>query len=183
MITQRWGTNGEWYRANDINIDGHNGYDFKCVRGEPVYHSATFDGVVKTEVDSRGGIGVRVHSKKQEGDLGFVSVIYWHLQKVDVFDGQEVRMGDRIGFGDSTGFSTGDHVHFALKQVNERGRSINIDNGYFGAIDPTPYFDVKFILDELDRTEDTDLRIRMLKLKIQILRLKIAIQRLINSRK
>jgi len=148
MITQRWGTNGDWYRDNGINIDGHNGYDFKCYRGEPVAHCAEWSGIAKTEIDNRGGIGVRVINK----EIGF-SVLYWHLLKVNpaIYDGKEVKFGDLIGYGDSTGFSTGDHVHFGLKQVNSRGNTINNNNGYYGAIDPTPYFENMWVGDVLSQ--------------------------------
>uniref|UniRef100_A0A6M3J6F6 Putative peptidase n=2 Tax=viral metagenome TaxID=1070528 RepID=A0A6M3J6F6_9ZZZZ len=152
MITQRWGTNGEWYQANGINIKGHNGYDFKCFRGEPVYHSVDFEGKVKTEIDNRGGIGVRVNSIEPDPDLGYIQALYWHLEKVhpDIYDGKIINVGTCIGYGDSTGFSTGDHVHFGLKQITKTGRTLNSNNGYTGAIDPTTWFDNTFIIDVFD---------------------------------
>jgi murein DD-endopeptidase MepM/ murein hydrolase activator NlpD len=165
MIAQRWGVNGKWYQDNGINIKGHNGYDLMCYRGEPVYHSGDFKGWVKTEVDNRGGIGVRVISKEKQGDLGYVTLIYWHFQKVAVHDKQEVVPGQLIGYGDSTGFSTGDHVHFALKQCTKTGNSLNTNNGYHGAIDHTRWWDRenRFILDILGVKPDQTIVVTLLK--------------------
>lgn len=143
-ITQGWGTQGAWYRENGINVDGHTGIDFACWRGEPVYHSATFDGEARTEVDRKGGIGVRVINK-ETGE----SVLYWHLLKPVVADGEEVRFARLIGYGDSTGFSTGNHVHFGEKEVSSSGATKNRDNGYYGAINPTDHFENTFVLDTL----------------------------------
>ena len=173
-ITQRWGTKGAWYRANGINIKGHNGYDLKCKYGETVHHSAMFSGYVKTYVDSKGGIGIDIINTT----IG-VKARYWHLKKVLVLNGRRVNPGDPIGFGDSTGFSTGDHVHYAKKLVDRYGRTKNRRNGYAGAIDFTPDFENKFILDVVGK-EKVEQR---LKLRLLILNLKLQIALLLKSRR
>lgn len=58
----------------------------------------------------------------------------------------KISNGDLIGYADNTGASTGDHLHFALKPCakgEDWGTFYNVlqNNGYGGAIDPTPYFD------------------------------------------
>jgi hypothetical protein len=54
--------------------------------------------------------------------------VYGHLSDFTVHNGQHVHTGDLIGHAGSTGFSTGNHLHFALKE-----------NGHF--IDPSPYIE------------------------------------------
>jgi murein DD-endopeptidase MepM/ murein hydrolase activator NlpD len=47
-----------------------------------------------------------------------------------------------IGFGDSTGFSTGHHLHFGIRPLYQNKESFNQllwDNGYFGYQDPEEY--------------------------------------------
>ena len=36
--------------------------------------------------------------------------------------------------------TTGSHLHFGLKEVDNTGRTVNWNNGYNGAIDPAPFF-------------------------------------------
>lgn len=126
-----------------LGMDGHNGEDWSLWYGEPVYHAGDFDGVAKTEVDKSGGIGVDVIGDDYK-------LRYWHLKAVAVYDGKKIQMGDLIGYGDSTGLSSGNHLHWSLKKVNSSGRTLNKDNGFLGAIDFRPYFENTFVLDVLD---------------------------------
>lgn len=41
-----------------------------------------------------------------------ITSLYGHLDKIYVFEGQEVKIGDEIGKMGSTGWSTGSHLHF-----------------------------------------------------------------------
>src|SRR5574343_715283 len=47
-----------------LGMKGHSGNDISAIMGEEVYHSATFDGWIKNERDSEGGIGVDVVSNE-----------------------------------------------------------------------------------------------------------------------
>jgi len=140
-ITQPFGGNGWWYRLNGIDIEGHNGLDILLVRGQKVF--ATHDGIVlKTVVDSKGGIGVDIRTLEKydyKGKQVYFKTIYWHLLAWNVKVGQEVKQGDVIATGNSTGFSTGDHLHFGLKPLNDDFTNLEQGNGFYGAIDPLPY--------------------------------------------
>ncbi len=99
-----------------------------------------------------------------------VKSLYWHLCdpikepqfKSPIADkSKDVEMGDIIGYADSTGASTGDHLHFGMKFI-KGGETINKDNGYLGAVDPLPYFDQNY-----------PVTVRLLKAKISWLQLLI----------
>lgn len=99
----------------------HMGVDIPAPRGTPVFAvkngRVTFSGV-------QGGYGETIEINHGGG----LSTLYGHLQegsrKVQV--GQNVNRGDTIAGVNSTGTSTGDHLHFGLK-----------NNGSF--VDPAPW--------------------------------------------
>lgn len=140
-MTQGFGGNGEWYRANGINILGHNGLDFITENGQEIY--AAHDGVVmRLETDSKGGVGLSLRTKEKYdhgSDQVYYKTIYWHLEKYAVAENTEVRAGDVVAYADNTGFSTGSHLHFALKPLRDDFSNLAPDNGYYGAIDPLPF--------------------------------------------
>lgn len=139
-----------------IGLQGHNGDDFACWYREPVYHDSEFDGWVQTGVDQDGGVGVDIVSYEplmdcsECGQKHYVKRRYWHFYRVTVHDGQRVRVGDQIGEGDSTGASSGNHVHAAWKWCNKDGSGIHEGNGYFGAF-TCPGFMNEFVLDYIAR--------------------------------
>lgn len=106
---------------------GHNGWDIPCSNGTPIF--ASHDGIVtKLSTKETQGLGITITSLD-----GTFKTIYWHLKEIKVQVGQNVRTFDLIGLGDSTGKSTGHHLHFGLYPTEV------VNNGYDGAIDPTPY--------------------------------------------
>ena len=40
---------------------------------------------------------------------------YWHLSKIDVNVGQQVKAGDKLGEVGTTGLSTGAHLHWEMR--------------------------------------------------------------------
>ncbi|KKN05253.1 hypothetical protein LCGC14_1089240 [marine sediment metagenome] len=137
-----------------LGLKAHNGYDHRTWYGEPVYHSAEFNGWMKTEVDSAGGIGVDVVSNEPIlkctepncNEIHYIKIRYWHGKEVIGFDRKEIREGDMIMLADNTGLSSGTHLHWSPKWCNKEGRGIHRNNGYYGAFDVTPYYDNEFVL-------------------------------------
>ena len=143
-ITQLFAKNNvSWYK--EYGLKGHNGIDFRCAVGTPIF--ATHDGTcIGVYEDSAGGIGIDIVDP-----TGKFKTRYWHIMKggVIVAYGQKVKAGDVIAMSGNTGRSTGPHLHFGLKEVkniNGVWVTLNKDNGFFGGINPMDYFDIPFYM-------------------------------------
>ena len=133
FMTQAFGENKVDYSS--LGIVGHSGEDYSVARGNKVY--AAHEGIVShVQDDVSFGTGVEIVNRA----LHFKTV-YWHfmLGSVRVELGEAVDANTVLGQVDNTGFSFGDHLHFGFKVVDENGATLNADNGYRGALDPTPY--------------------------------------------
>lgn len=124
---------------------GHNGLDFPASEGTPI--RAVYDGYIIERLTRPTGFGKRI-TQKFFADGRWWQVVYghqlkfvdptefeWNWNKNDV----PVKQGAVIGYVDSTGFSTGDHLHFGLYPMNADGTNYLINNGYGGGTDPLPY--------------------------------------------
>lgn len=123
------------FRSVYSKMKGHNGLDLRAPRWTPVY--ASREGrVVEVETEVERGLGVGIlhgpYSNK------YYKTRYWHLAAIDVHLDERVMTGQLIGYADSTGFSTGDHLHFEIKETDNKGNTLNNGNGYFGAVNPLP---------------------------------------------
>jgi murein DD-endopeptidase MepM/ murein hydrolase activator NlpD len=94
----------------------HHGTDLKLNIGDPVY--SAFDGIVRIRSYDRNGYGYYVVVRHKNG----LETLYGHLSKFRVEIGQEVKAGELIGLGGSTGRSSGPHLHF---EIRYQGLSIN----------------------------------------------------------
>ncbi|MCL6258075.1 M23 family metallopeptidase [Aquiflexum sp. TKW24L] len=94
----------------------HHGTDLKLNIGDPVYSS--FDGIVRIKSYDRNGYGYYVVVRHKNG----LETLYGHLSKFRVEIGQEVKAGELIGLGGSTGRSSGPHLHY---EIRYQGLSIN----------------------------------------------------------
>lgn len=146
-VSQKFGEHGVDY--SKIGIQGHNGWDFIALDGTPVY--ASHEGTVTfTGEDGAGGllIAIRTNDKYEyQGVEVYFKSIYCHLKKgsFKVKAGDVVLVGTKLAEADNTGWSTGDHLHFGLKPVYKGEKdwewfNLEQSNGYFGAIDPAPYW-------------------------------------------
>lgn len=174
FVNQKFGeiANLAYYKANGINFVGHNGIDFMAKHGQPIY--ASHDGVAYYEIDGSQGHGVVLRTNElfdyanSDGSVSqvYFKSIYWHMidsskepqfrSPVEGHDaisgGLPIKAGDLLGYADTTGLSTGDHLHYGLKPClpgEPVGTWYNVlqDNGYMGAIDPQPYFNGLFAED------------------------------------
>lgn len=133
IITQHFGKNPDMYKR--FGLTAHNGIDFRLNTGTLVY--PTHDGVVtKSAFDMKGfGYYVEITSNQKT-----YKTRYAHGDGLLVNRGDEVTTKTPILKGGNTGFSTGPHLHYDLKWINHDGSVKNLNNGYFGAVDPLPHF-------------------------------------------
>jgi murein DD-endopeptidase MepM/ murein hydrolase activator NlpD len=134
-INQPFGANFvDFYQK--LGMTGHNGIDFKAYNGCPIY--ATHNGVVTLcGKDGSGGIIVELTN-----DSEHFKTIYYHLKSYSVTKNQGVKAGEQIAIADNTGlYTTGDHLHYGMKMLKPDNLSTDDkNNGYAGAVDPSPYF-------------------------------------------
>lgn len=123
------------------NADGtrrpHQGWDFYAAPGTPCY--AVADGHVKL-IRTVGDYGnTVVLGFSRNGDVLYAA--YSHLSRIDVKEGQAVRLGQQIGLTGNTGNAVamkGEdcHLHFELRTVAQPGK------GLAGRISPLELFRV-----------------------------------------
>jgi murein DD-endopeptidase MepM/ murein hydrolase activator NlpD len=89
---------------------GHSGLDIAGPEGSPVL-AADQGEVLKAYLndDGYGGLIIIGHPSGYE-------TWYGHLDSFDVAKGQQVKRGEQIGEMGSTGYSTGPHLHFEVRQ-------------------------------------------------------------------
>jgi|SRR3990167_3346998 len=141
-----------------LGMLGHNGFD--AIRGYVKGKYYEIEGanvraphageVIFAGADSSGGYFVELRTLEMFADKSgipyFWKTIYYHLQpNIQVKAGQRVKIGDILGSADNTGESNGSHLHFGLKRISQginqwEWNTLNKDNGYWGGVDPLPYF-------------------------------------------
>ncbi|MGH6910796.1 MAG: M23 family metallopeptidase [Phenylobacterium sp.] len=106
----------------------HAGVDIAANVGRPILASA--DGVVVRVSQDAGGYGRFVEVKHAEG----LSTLYAHMSKTmpNIAPGVAVKAGTPLGLVGSTGSSTGAHLHFEIRDSQER------------PLNPTLFLDRKF---------------------------------------
>jgi murein DD-endopeptidase MepM/ murein hydrolase activator NlpD len=130
-ISQAFGANPEIYAK--FGLPGHEGLDFRAPMNTNVYACADGE-VFKVENDPDvHPYGKHIRIRHTNG----YRTIYAHLSECRVSVGQHVKTKQIIGKADSTGNSSGSHLHLTLKRdgATEKG-----ETNYRGdIIDPTPF--------------------------------------------
>lgn len=81
---------------------------------------------VNTNANTAGGKSVDVEYERENGDK--VKVSYLHLSSIDVKVGDEVSAGQILGVSGNTGTrTTGEHLHFGVKQISSDGTIRDLD--------------------------------------------------------
>lgn len=90
---------------------------------------ATEDGgkIVKVNQDANNKAGKYVTVEYDRGNGAKTQLVYMHMSRVDVKVGDVVNAGDKLGVSGSTGTSTGEHLHFEVRQFNEPGKYHHVD--------------------------------------------------------
>ena len=133
FITQKYGANPQIYSR--FGMPGHEGVDIRALTNTNIYSCA--DGVVyrvHTNPDPRvHAYGRHVRVRHEDG----YKTVYGHLARPLVKEGQELKAGELLGIADSTGASTGAHLHLTLKRdgATDRGETKYPKD----IIDPTPF--------------------------------------------
>lgn len=100
------------YVNNEVSSSRHSGLDLAAPTGTPV--KAPNNGIVTFSMEgllSPGNTIVIDHG------MGLFTS-YYHLDTIDVKEGDKVKKGDVIGTVGTTGFSTGPHLHYAVSIYN-----------------------------------------------------------------
>lgn len=107
IITSRFGAN------ESIRDHTHMGIDISAPNGTAI--KAASDGVV-TYSGWMGGYGNLVIISHGNG----ITTYYGHCSKLYVSEGEQITAGDTIAAVGSTGYSTGNHLHFEIRKNGEQ---------------------------------------------------------------
>ena len=87
----------------------HKGIDIAASSGSKVVAAAGGEVVIATYSASAGNYVMINHGSG-------VYTVYMHMASLGVSEGQEVKKGESIGSVGSTGYSTGPHLHFGIRE-------------------------------------------------------------------
>ena len=94
-----------------VDIGGPNYGAIKASNSGKVIYSGWYGGYGKVVIIEHGVVGGKP-----------VSTLYAHMSNIKAVNGQQVKKGDIIGYEGTTGYSTGTHCHF---EVRENGKPSN----------------------------------------------------------
>ena len=139
VINQVFGNNPDYY--GQWGLPGHEGVDIRAFHGDPIW--AVADGeVYEVKPDDGHNYGVRVRVRHSNGYRS----VYAHLDRTFVQVGQRVTGGEILGLADSTGNSSGPHLHFTLKL--DGATAAGVTEYPADIIDPTPFLTTNLPLGE-----------------------------------
>ena len=105
----------------------HKGIDIRARKDEVL---ATENGgkvvAVNHNTNTGGGKSVTVEYARTDGSK--VQTTYMHLSSISVKAGDEVKVGQKLGVSGNTGTrTTGEHLHFGVKNISADGKVRNVD--------------------------------------------------------
>ena len=137
-VTQAFGINPQWY--NGYGLPGHEGIDLRAPLDSEV-RSVWWGEVTLVGEGIAYGNQVRIKHTIRGNEY---ESIYAHFSEPSHLKvGDRVSRGQVIGKADSTGNSTGSHLHFGLKQYTGEKPDTYWQNKFswpHNLIDPTPFF-------------------------------------------
>lgn len=130
---------------SQFGLKGHNGLDLAFRRGCPI--TAPYKLYVTYTDESDVGYGLNLfaetESKQIDGVGYYLEFCFAHFKTITAKSYVWYDKGELLGFGDSTGFSTGDHLHFGIRPYKNLSTTTSAqiypNNGYKGYVDPEPF--------------------------------------------
>ena len=143
QLTQGFGGNYEAYKK--YGLKGHSGWDFKTKlddtpKGFRYILASWLSKHYKTEDQGSKGFGKYFEVIVQLKNTW--KLTYAHCKSIEAFTTKTE--GEHMAISDSTGNSTGNHLHLTVKKgklITGVFQHDNPNNGYFGAINPQLFFD------------------------------------------
>jgi hypothetical protein len=125
IVNQKWGVFNSIYSR--FGFTRHNGIDCKLSEDRVVYSPAKIQITQTDNIPSGAGVFVsgitldRYIDWRASGPTPYkVYLTFMHLKDIMCKEGDVLDIGDPIGHGDNTGFSTGNHLHLFCGRVEER---------------------------------------------------------------
>jgi len=130
---------------SQFGLKGHNGIDIGGLKGTPIVAPCKL-WISTAQNKDVGGYGLYVvgetETQKINGDYYKMEMVFGHFKSVSAVAGKWCQKGDELGLMNSTGFSTGNHLHFGIRPLWSKDgntwEKMFKDNGFSGYIDPEP---------------------------------------------
>jgi murein DD-endopeptidase MepM/ murein hydrolase activator NlpD len=167
-FSQKFGGNPTGIDYGQFGLIGHNGIDFAGLQGTPIVAPCKLWLTQTNDTDKGYGINVYGETATQNinGEYYKLEMVFGHFNSIVVSAGRWVQEGELLGYMGTTGFSTGNHLHFGIRPVwskdGNNWQQMYFKNGYAGYIDPEPFmphivWDLEEILNKDKSMNLTDL--------------------------
>lgn len=112
-MTNRYPITSEFLSKEEFRNNAHLGIDFAMKKNTEL--RSIQNGVIDKVINHPSGLGKAVYVKWVDGK----TAIYGHMNKITVSKGDNVKIGELLGYSGNTGNVVGEnggyHLHFALK--------------------------------------------------------------------
>lgn len=169
-FTQRFGQTALDYKQ--FGMIGHNGIDVGGIKGTPIVAPCRMWITYINDTDTGYGINIFAETDTQHinGDYYKLELVFGHFDYIIVGAGRWVEEGEIIGYMDSTGFSTGHHLHFGIRPIwsndGNSWKQMFPENGFKGYIDPEPFLPhIVWDLEELLKPKEDKIKNMLQKFK------------------